>query len=348
MATRLTFLIIGAYSFLFDKQQIPWLRMWLHWDTSYYFSIADHGYRPPDVVTGDETGFSNVNFFPMLPIIIRGCRFLSPSLNVAGLAAANLCLLAAAIMLHRLAARRFDQHAADWAVLSLMLLPGSFAISGPLTEAPFLALSVSAAYLVDINIGSAAILSSLLGITRLTGFLQGLGFALDWVVARARGRGVSYGRLLPICLIPLPLLMFLCYMYVVTGDALAPLHSNTAFWHHRFGVPFSALFLFVSDKQPRLQMQSALALAFTIIMLSQMRRLTPGEALFAIASVASFSSSLSASLSLVRYMIGLYPLHLAMGRLCAGSAAMRVLLMCLALIGAALSVLWFHGSDVYI
>jgi hypothetical protein len=47
-------------------------------------------------------------------------------------------------------------------------------------------------------------------------------------------------------------------------------------------------------------------------------------------------------------MIGLYPLHLALGRLCSQHAVMRVALLCLAIIGAALAILWFHGSNVYI
>ncbi len=348
MATRLTFFLIGAFSFKFDNQPVPWLGMWIQWDTNYYLSIVEHGYGPPAVVTGLETGASPVNFFPMLPILVRITRFLIPSIQLAGVVAANICLVVATILLHRLATRRFDSDAADWAVLSLMLLPGSFALSGPLSEAPFLALSISAAYLIDRDTRAASFLSSLLGITRLTGFLQGLGFALDWAVARARGLGPSYAKLLPICLIPVPLLMFLCYLELVTGDAFAPLHSAVAFWHHRFGVPFQYLFFFVRADQPRLQMQSALSLVLTIIMVSQARRFTAGETLFAVASLASFSSSLSASPSLLRYMIGLYPLHLAMGSLCARYMTMRVVLLCFALIGGALAVFWFHGADVYI
>ena len=82
--------------------------------------------------------------------------------------------------------------------------------------------------------------------------------------------------------------------------------------------------------------------------LSQIRLFTAGEMLFVIGSVASFASSDAASPSLIRYTIGLYPVHLAMGRLCGRYPAMRLLLLCLALIGGAIAVLWFHGQDVYV
>ena len=53
-ATRLAFLLIGAYSFRLDGQPVPWLGMWIQWDSSFYLSIAEHGYLPPTVVTGLE------------------------------------------------------------------------------------------------------------------------------------------------------------------------------------------------------------------------------------------------------------------------------------------------------
>ena len=347
-ASRGTFLLIGAYSFKFDGQAVPWLRMWMQWDAAFYLSIADAGYQPPTVVTGLESGESNINFFPLFPMLITMVRTIIPSVLLAGIIAANLCLLVAAVLLHRLAQRRFDDQAADWAVISLMVVPGSFALSSPLSEAAFLLLSIAAVYLAPLRQGAAAASSALLTITRWTGILQGLGLALDWFIDRLRGREASYARLLPICLVPLPLALFLLYMFFLTGDGFASLHSNYAFWHQRFGVPFQSLVLFLSTKQPRLEMQSALALVLVLVLLSQARRFTPGEMFFVVASLASFTSSDAATPSLVRYTIGLYPVHLAIGVLCSRHSAMRVLLLCLALIGSAIAVFWFHGRDVYV
>jgi hypothetical protein len=348
-ATRVTFLLIGAYSFRFNGQSVPWAAMWVQWDATFYLNIADHGYQAPTVVTGQETGQSNINFFPLMPIATAFVHLLVPSIAVSGLIASNLLLVVATIMLHRMAAERLGQGAADWSVLSLMLLPGSFALSSPLSEACFVAVSVSAAFLVRRRrIVAGAGIGAFLTVARWTGILQGLGFALDWLIARLRGEQASYSQLLCIALVPLPLLIFLLYMLHLTGDGFATLHSNFAFWQQRFGWPFQSLWLFATTDQPRLQVQSVVMDVLVLLTLSQARRFSPGELFFALASLASFASSDSASPSLIRYTIGLYPVHLAVGALCAQHTALRVLLLCLALINAALAVYWFHGSDVYI
>jgi hypothetical protein len=40
--------------------------------------------------------------------------------------------------------------------------------------------------------------------------------------------------------------------------------------------------------------------------------------------------------------------HLALGRLCARHGWMRLVLLCLAMIGAAIAVAWFQGSNLYV
>ena len=347
-ATRLAYMLIGIYSYRLDWQPVPWADMWVQWDAAYYLSIAGNGYQVPTVVTGLETGASNINFFPMTSILTAGAHLLVPSLTVAGIIAANLCLLLAAIVLHRLASRRFSADVADWSLISLMTLPGSFAFSSPLSESPFLLFSVTAAYFGPRRYGRAAFSSAFLTITRWTGMLQGFGFAIDWMVDRLRGREASYQRLLSICLIPLPLMLFLLYMYHLTGDGFAPLHSNVAFWHQHFEIPFQSLFLFVGGTTPRLEIQSTLALVLIALTLSQAFRFSWGEVAFVVLSVASFASSDAASASLVRYTIGLYPVHLALGNLCSRHAPMRLVLLVFAMAGAATAQLWFHGSSVYV
>jgi len=347
-ATRLTFLLIGAYAYRLHGQPVPWEGMWKHWDSGFYLGIAAHGYQPPTVVTGMESGQSNINFFPLLPLLVAGVHLVVPSILLAGLLAANACLLGAAIVLHRLAARRGTQDMADWTLLCLMVLPGSFALSGPLSEAPFLAVSILTAWLAPTRPGAAALSSAVLSIARWTGILQGLGLALDWLIDRIRGRDATYRRLLPICLAPIPLFAFLGYMFWLTGDGLAPLHSNAAFWHQHFGVPFQSLVLFLHAPEPRLEIQSAVAAALLALTASQLRWFTAGEMVFVAASVACFASSEAASPSLIRYTIGLYPVHLALGRLCARHGWMRLVLLCLAMVGAAIAVAWFQGSDIYV
>ena len=337
-ASRVALFLIGVYSFRFEGQSVPWLHMWIQWDAGYYLSIADHGYMPPQVVTGYESGQSNINFFPLLPMGVALLARLGLPVPLAGVAFANVCLVVAAVLLHRLACRRAGSFAANWAVISLMALPGSFALSGPLSESIFLAFSIAAAYLVQRGRLASAVASVALG----------AGMALDWVIARVRRQAAPYRNLMLISFIPLPLLALSAFMFHVTGDNLAPLHSNLAFWDQQFGVPFQSLAMFLWTNQPRLQVQSVLTLVMVAALLSQWRLFTAGELFFVAVSVFSFASSEAASPSLIRYTIGLYPVHLAMGRLCATRHGARVLLVALAFVNGALAIYWFHGRDVYV
>lgn len=348
-ASRLAFLAIGAYGFLLDGQPVPWLPMWIQWDAGFYLSIAEHGYMPPQAITGHENGQSNVNFFPLLPVGIALFSHVFPPASFAGVIFANVCLIVSVVLLHRLASLRSGDAAADWSAISLMALPGSFALSSPLSESTFLAFSIAAAYANRRGRDVAAVASAaVLTVARLTGIALGAGLALDWLIARLRGGTAPYRTLMLFSFIPLPLVLFSAYMFHLTGDALAPLHSNFAFWDQRLGVPFQSLAMFLWTNQPRLQIQSVVASVMLVVLLSQARLFSAGELLFVIASVASFASSESASPSLIRYTLALYPLHLAMGRLCHRHRGMRLLLLGLAFINGALAIYWFHGRDIYV
>ncbi len=340
---------IGAFAYGADGRPIPWVGLWMQWDANYYLSILTHGYREPTVVTGLETGQSNLNFFPLLPIggwLVA--RFVASPV-LAGLLFANGCLVAAAVGLHRVAGRRFGAEAADWSVVSLMALPGSFALSGFMAEALFLAVSVWSFHLFATGRpGAASGLGSLLSVTRLTGVALAAGFALDWLVRRIRRGPADYAALFAICLMPLPLLGFMAYMDWLTGDGLAFLHSQLGFWQHRLDMPLGNFFLFLSSEQPRLVVQSIIGLALLLCLLGSARRFTAGELLFVGLNVVSFASSVSASPSLLRYMISLYPLHLALGQLGARHLAVRVLIVVLTLVNGAMMTYWARGYDLYI
>ncbi len=340
---------IGGFAYGVDGQSIPWLGLWIQWDAHYYLSILAHGYNEPTVITGLETGQSNLNFFPLLPIGGWLVAHVVTPPVLAGLLFANACLVAAAVGLHRVATRRFGTEAADWSVVSLMVLPGSFALSGFMTESLFLAISIwSFHFFASGRSGAAAALGSLLSITRLTGVVLAAGFALDWLMRRARRRPANYAVLFLICLMPLPLVGFMAYMDWLTGDGLAFLHSQFGFWQHRLDYPLANFFLFLSSDQPRLVAQSVIGLVLLSCLLASARRFTAGEIFFVGVNIASFASSGSASPSLLRYMASLYPLHLALGQLGARRPAIRVLIVMLALVDGAMMSYWARGYDFLI
>ena len=349
LMTRVALLLIGAYSFMLAGQPIPWIHLWIQWDANFYLSIASHGYQPPAVITGLETGQSNINFFPVLPFavfLVSRCGLTIPH---AGVLAANLFLMAAAVLLHRLALRRCGQAAADWSVLALFGLPGSFLLSGPFSEPAFLALSVASTLLFDRRQGwSGSICAALLAVTRPTGIALAMGFALNWAVDKVTGRPRSGRDLLALTLVPVPILLMMASMLHLTGDALAQLHSEQSFWQQRFDWPFQNLVAFAWAVQPRLQLGGLIALIMVSVLVLRPRVISIGEWLFVFLNVLSFSSSESAAPAIIRFMIGLYPIHLAFGSFCARNPFGKGLLLSLALANGALMVGWSHGSDVTI
>ena len=68
------------------------------WDTGFYTSIVDQGYR----IQGVQ--FPSVAFFPLMPVLIRVMRLLTGDTLSAGLLVANTALLAAVMLLHLLVA----------------------------------------------------------------------------------------------------------------------------------------------------------------------------------------------------------------------------------------------------
>ncbi len=340
---------VGGFSLAATNQPVHWLQMWVQWDANYYLSILSGGYHEPEVVTGHETGQSNLNFFPLLPALTRLVQFFVAPPTIAGLLVTNAALLAASIGLHLAAARRSGVVAADWAVLSLMALPGSFILSGFMTESLFLAISIwSFEFWRMGRVGSAVAIGAWLSVTRLTGIIAPVAFALEWLLARFRGQQASYQSLLALTLMVLPLLGFFFYMAWLTGDGLAPLHSQFAFWQHKLDFPLANFTLFATSEQPRLILQSTVGLALLMVLVWSVRAFTPGELVFVSVSILSFASSSSASPSLLRYMISLYPLHFAMGRLAGRHLIGRLLLVLLALLNGALMMLWVRGGDALI
>jgi hypothetical protein len=347
VGSRAVIWAIAAYSYALMHQPVHLLGMFLQWDSNIYLSIAQHGYVPPVAITGYESGKSNINFFPLLPIGVSLLGWVVHPLLLAGTLFANACLALSGLLLHRLTWLRIGRAAADWSVFCLMFVTGSFVFSSIMSEGPFLLFSVLSAYLHERRwLASSAASSALLSVTRLTGSAQALGFALDWLISRLRGGPASYVALLLIGLIPLPFFIYLAWMFHLTGDAFAAVHSNFGFWHQRLGFPFQNFFMIAWSADPRLQIESVVGLALLLPMLGQVRLFTPGEWLFLLINIVLFSSGVSQT-SLIRYMIALYPVHMAMGRLCARHLGGRILLLMLALANSALTICWVHGLDTF-
>lgn len=111
------------------------------WDTGFYLSIAQEGYR----FQGVE--LPSVAFFPLLPMLIRGFNWLLGDPLLAGVVIANLALYGASVVLYLLAAQEWGGAVAGRAVWYLLVFPTSFFGSAIYSESIFLLTAILALYL---------------------------------------------------------------------------------------------------------------------------------------------------------------------------------------------------------
>lgn len=209
------------------------------WDTGFYTSIVDQGYR----IQGVQ--FPSVAFFPLLPVLIRVIRLLTGDTLLAGLLVTNAALLASVILLHLLAADEYDQPTADRAVWYLLIFPASFFGSAIYSESLLLLLGIASLYLARKSRWWAAGVTSILGaMTRLMGILLAPLLMVEWWQQRKQHKAArdtveeqepagkrksqDLTDLVAASLAPLGTLAYMIYLARQFGDALAFLHASNA------------------------------------------------------------------------------------------------------------------------
>jgi len=196
------------------------------WDTGFYLSIAETGYH----YEGER--LPSVAFFPLMPVLMRGARLLVGSYLTAGLIISNLSLLVASIMFYRLAVDSWGSHVAERAVWYLLVFPTSFFGSAIYTESLFLLTTILALYLARRGRwGGAAMAGILATLTRFMGIIVFPMLVVEWLsqykLAREDLRP-SWSSLASTALVPLGTGVYMLYLQLVFGDALAFLHASSA------------------------------------------------------------------------------------------------------------------------
>lgn len=206
------------------------------WDGEWYLSIAREGYRI-------QTGWSNVAFFPLFPLLIRLFGpFLGPDgYALAGVLVVNLAFLGALFYLHALAAMDGGAAHARRAVWYVAIFPSAFFFHAAYSESLFL-LS-AAGVLWHARQGEwwrAGLWGLLAALTRTQGVLLVLPLAWElgrrWWTRRER----VWPGMLALGLPPLGLLSFMAHLHLRVGDALAFMHVQSE-WGRSFAFPLVTL-----------------------------------------------------------------------------------------------------------
>ena len=208
----------------------PLLDIWGVADAEWYVEIAKTGYGTATIMQGQ----ANYNFFPLYPLLMRALGRLVGDPFLAGVIISNAALALACVVLYRLVRLDEDDRLAVRSAKYLLLFPTSFVFSGVLSEGLYLLLLVSSVYAARRGWWLAAgILGGLLSLTRSAGVLVFFPIAYEYyLVVRCAG-GARARNVLSLLLIPCGALLFAAYLFHLTGDPLAYVHSQTR-WNNAF------------------------------------------------------------------------------------------------------------------
>ncbi|HEY2217188.1 MAG TPA: mannosyltransferase family protein, partial [Solirubrobacteraceae bacterium] len=218
------------------------------WDSSWYLVIAHYGYRPD---LGSFTA-SRDAFFPLYPLGLKGLGWIGLPLILAGVLISLLALALALYGIHRLTTLEFgDGGVARLAVLLTAFAPMAFFLSAVYSEALYLALSVGLFYAARHGRWAVVgMLAALAGATRSTGIVLLLPALIlylygpredrrpDFPLARRFAPRYRLRRdVLWLALAPLGLALYMVYLGLAGGDALAPFHAQDV-WGRHFAGPY--------------------------------------------------------------------------------------------------------------
>lgn len=105
---------------------------WATWDAPHYFKLATEGYK---------AGEPQCAFYPLWPgLLAVVTKLTGMDVVLAGLLLANVFAVAAAVVFHRFAELKFGPTVAGYALILLLVFPGSLFLNFAYTEALFLLL----------------------------------------------------------------------------------------------------------------------------------------------------------------------------------------------------------------
>lgn len=245
--------LLLRYAVYLQSGGLPGFGNYLHslciWSCEWYGSIATSGYDDR-LGLHDMPDRANWAYFPLYPLLVSVASGLTglPVLH-SGFVLSNAYVLAAALFARPLFG---TQATAYWLfVVGLLMGPFTFLFSMLYSESLFILLTVlGLVALQRSQYLAAAVAGALLSATRPTGVLFVFAILVQMLVdhRRAGGSWRSFPKrvlgdinlLLPLFLAPIGLFVYMAYLHLHVGDALAFAHIQRS-WGRALGDPFSAL-----------------------------------------------------------------------------------------------------------
>jgi hypothetical protein len=303
-------------------------RAWDRWDAQHYLYLATHGYS----ASGDARNL--IAFFPLYPALISAIAATGLPARTAALLISNVAGMVAAILLYEIAAapgveraaafprQDLRENAAFRAAAFFVVFPTAYFLLVGYTEALFCALAFGAVLAARRQHWlPAGMLGGLAAATRLTGLALLPFLVIELVNARHALRAAWQAILAPV-LILVGLLTYLATNLFVLGDAFAFVSVQREHWSHSLSAPWVGFRDAIQGFSWRVPWEKLTVgggeaaggiAAYATTILSWLR-LRPSDAAYATV-LTVMVTFLPFWLSIPRYLLGLYPLFLLVGRI---------------------------------
>jgi len=290
---------------------------WARWDSWWYYSIARFGYghRQPGAADGE----TNLNFFPVYPLLIHSVKLLGDPPPVRyfemGMLISNAALLGLLTLLVKLVRLDWEEATARGAVLALLVFPSTLYLSAVYVESLFLLIILAAFYAARKGRWwLVGLLAALATATRPPGVILAPALVVEYLAQRNwRWRAIR-PDFLWLALAPLGIAVVFAYQHHVLphGDITSGYQTHKRFltW------PWVSIAPFFNGTYGALRWEnSRLDLVFTLFFLALSFvafRLRASYGFFVLASVAFVMCTASLS-GMPRFGLTFFPIFILLG-----------------------------------
>lgn len=286
-------------------------------DSTHYIDMAEYGYKEPLLYA----------FFPLYPIIIKIFTIIIPSYQISGFLVSNIASFLSILLLNEMTKEK-DNY---WIIMCFIFSPILGYTSLVYTESLFIFLTLLGYYLYKKDkYLLSAIVVGLSSLTRNSGIILWGAIGLDMLYRLfiKKEKTIKFKNILIFGLIGLLIsAMYPIYLYITTGDFLKFASVQTEYWHRLTGTPIDN---FLSDIQVLARggtyfvmnlitfLQNWISFIFAFIIGIKIYKKDKTASIYTIVSLIAFTITYRdidywlplASISLFRYVLGLFPVYL--------------------------------------
>lgn len=280
------------------------LAVWGRWDAVHYLDIATIGYHGTDMA-----------FFPLYPLLIAALGALIGNHLIAGLVISNVALFFGLLYLYKLVEHEFDRSVARRAIFYISIFPTAVFFSAVYTESLFFFLTVASFYYMrEHRWWVAGVFGLFASMTRVEGVILVVPFAIEWFMTYRGDLKAGLKHLAPIAIIPIGLILYMAYLWVLNGDPLYFSHVQSH-WNRHFAAPWTAIInsfhKIAHATQSQTVANQVLELTFTALMifvlLAGWKKLKPSYIAYMALSIL-IPMSTSSLMSMPRFALVLFPM----------------------------------------